>query len=214
MTGERPVAIVTGATRGVGRAIIHRLAARGYAVVVNYLHDRAAAESTVDLVLGEKGEAVAVRADVGDELDVGRLFAETAYAFGGVDVVVHTVAARAVATSVAGADLAEIDELCRVNLRALLIVNRQAARDLRPGGALVNLSSAAASPGFGLYAATRAATGDLTRTLAAELRGRRITVTAVAIEAGRPCAPERVAEVVTFLAGERGRGLTGHVLPV
>jgi len=212
MATERRVAIVTGGSRGVGRATIQRLAARGYRVVVNYLHDRRGAESVVDLVLGASGDAVAVRADIGDELDIARLFAETIYAFGGVDVVVHTVGAPVTATAVADADVAEIDELCRINLRATLIVNRQAARDLRAGGVLVNLASAVSPPAYGLYEATRAATDVLTRTLAAELRHRAITVAAVALEVGRPCDPDRVAEVVALLVSDRGRTLTGQVL--
>ena len=76
------VAIVTGGSRGVGQATIRRLAASGYAVVVDYLHDQRAAESTVEAILADNGDAVAVRADVADDLDVERLFAETAAAFG------------------------------------------------------------------------------------------------------------------------------------
>jgi 3-oxoacyl-[acyl-carrier protein] reductase len=200
--------------RGIGRATVHRLAALGHPVAVNYLHDRSAAQSIVDLILEASGEAVAIRADVGDELDVIRLFAETTYAFVGVDVVVHTAGVRAVATTVADAGLAEIDELCRFNLRATLIVNRRAARELRAGGALVNLASAASPPLFGLYAATRAPVDVLTRTPPAELRHRRITVAAVALEAGRPSDPERVADLVALLAGDRGRALAGQVLRI
>src|SRR6185312_5759928 len=88
------VAIVTGGSRGVGRATIGRLAARGYSVVVDYLHDQRAAEATVETVLAGRGTAMAVRADVTDDLDVQRLFAETIVAFGCVDVVVHTVESR------------------------------------------------------------------------------------------------------------------------
>src|SRR4029453_18184155 len=91
---EGRVAIVTGGSRGVGRATIARLAARGYAVVVNYLHDQHGAESTVGTVLAGRGAAVAVRADVTDDLDVQRLFAETIVAFGRVDAVVHAVEGR------------------------------------------------------------------------------------------------------------------------
>ena len=135
------VAIVTGGSRCIGRATIHRLATRGYAVVVNYLHDQRAAESTVETVLADNGAAVAVRGDVADDLDVERLFAETIAAFGGVDVVVHTVGCRSAPTPVANVDLDELDPLSRINTRATLIVNREAARQLRNGGAIVNLSS-------------------------------------------------------------------------
>jgi 3-oxoacyl-[acyl-carrier protein] reductase len=211
------VAIVTGGSRGVGRATISRLAASGYAVVVNYLHDQRAAESTVEAILAGNGDAVAVRADVADDLDVERLFAETAAAFGGIDVVVHTVGSRLTATPLAEADLDEFDALVRINTRATFIVNREAARHVRNGGAIVNLSSSAEGPSLmthGLYAAIKAATDVLTRALALELRERNINVNAVSLEVHRPCAPDRVADVIAYLLSEHGRHLTGQVLGV
>jgi 3-oxoacyl-[acyl-carrier protein] reductase len=117
------VAIVTGGSRGVGRATAHRLAAGDCAVVVDYLHDRRAAESAVEAMLASQGDVMAVRADVADELDVQRLFAETMTAFGRVDVVVHAVSSRAADT-----------------------VSLEAARHLCDGGAIVSLSSAKALP--------------------------------------------------------------------
>jgi 3-oxoacyl-[acyl-carrier protein] reductase len=211
------VAIVTGGSRGVGRATIRMLATRGYAVVVNYLHDRRAAESAVEAILDGNSEAVAIRADVADDLDVQRLFAETIAVFGGIDVMVHALGGPVTATSVAEFDLDMLDALVRINTRATFIVNREAARHLRNGGAIVNLTSSADSsslPAYGLYAATKAATDVLTRALALELRERDITVNAVSLEADRPCAPDRVADVVAYLVTDRGHHLTGHVLPV
>jgi 3-oxoacyl-[acyl-carrier protein] reductase len=213
----RRVAIVTGGSRGVGRATIRRLAARGYAVVVNYLHDQRAAESAVEAILADNSDAVAVRADVADDLDVERLFAETIAAFGGIDVVVHAASSRITATPLAEADLDEFDALVRINTRATFIVNREAARHLRNGGAIVNLSSSAEGSSLmahGLYAATKAATDVLTRALALELRERGITVNAVALEAHRPCAPDRVADMIAYLLSDHGRRLTGQVLGV
>src|ERR1700747_2519978 len=137
------VAIVTGGSRGVGQAAIRCLAARGYAVVVNYFHDPRAAESVVDAILANNGNAVAIRADVADNLDVARLFAETIAAFGGIDVVVHAAGSRIIASEVTQAGLDEFDALMRTNTRATLVVNREAARHLRNGGAIVNLSSSA-----------------------------------------------------------------------
>ena len=192
------VAIVTGGSRGVGRATIHRLAARGYAIVVNYLHDQRAAESTVEAILAGNGNAMAVRADVADDLDVQRLFAETIKAFGDVDVVVHTAGSRN-------------------NTRAVLVVNREAARHLRDGGAIVNLSSSAGDSSLrthGLYAATKATTSALTRALALELRGRGISVNAVSLEAHALCVPDRVADVIAYLLSEHGHCLTGQMLRV
>jgi 3-oxoacyl-[acyl-carrier protein] reductase len=211
------VVIVTGGSRGVGRATIRLLAALGYAVVVNYLHDRRAAESTVEAILAGHGDAVAVRADVADELDVQRLFAETIAMFGGVDVVIHAVGSPVSATTVAEVDLEELDALVRINTRATLIINREAARHLRNSGAIVNLTSSADSssmPAYGLYAATKAATHVLTRALALELRGRDITVNAVSLDIGVPCAPNQVAEVVAYLLTDHGHRLTGQVLRV
>jgi 3-oxoacyl-[acyl-carrier protein] reductase len=211
------VAIVTGGSRGAGRAIIRVLVAGGYAVVVNYLHDRPAAESTVEAILGGNSDAVTIRADVADELDVQRLFAETIAVFGGIDVVVHTLGSPVAATPVAEFDLDLFDALVRINTRAAFIVNREAARRLRNGGAIVNLTSSAGGsslPAYGLYIAAKAATEVLTRALALELRERDITVNAVSHEVGMPCAPDRVADVVAYLLTARGHRLTGHVLRV
>jgi 3-oxoacyl-[acyl-carrier protein] reductase len=210
------VAIVTGGSRGVGRATIHRLATRGYAVVVDYLHDQRAAESTVEQILADNGAAVAVRADVADALDVERLFAETIWTFGGIDVVVHAVGSPITATVVAEAGLDEFDDLIRINTRAAFIVNREAARHLRYGGAIVNLACAAvvgsSLPTYSLYTATKAATEVLTRALALQLRTRDITVNAVSLEVDKPCAPGRVADLVVYLLSDHGHRLTGEVL--
>ena len=211
------VAIVTGGSRGVGQATIRRLAASGYAVVVNYLHRKRAAESTVEAILADNGDAVAIRADIADDLDVQRLFAETIAAFGGIDVVVHAAGRRIAAPGVTEVGLDEFDALVRINTRATFVVNREAARHLRNGGAIVNLSSSAEGSSLtahGLYAATKAATDVLTRALALELRERDITVNAVALEVHRPCAPDRVADVVAYLLSDHGHCLTGQVLGV
>ena len=223
MTGPRDgiavdrVAIVTGGSRGIGRATIIRLASRGYAVVVNYLHDQQAAEATVDAVLAGRGAAVAVRADAADDLDVQRLFAETVAAFGGVDVVVHAVTGRIDPTPVAETGLDEFDALYRINTRATLIVDQEAARLVRSGGAIVNLSSSVAGsalPAHGIYVASKAATDVLTRALAVELGTRDITVNAVSLAAGGPCLPERIADIVVYLLSDEGRSLTGRVIRV
>jgi 3-oxoacyl-[acyl-carrier protein] reductase len=211
------VAIVTGGSRGVGRAAIRRLAACGYAVVVSYLYDQRAAESTVDAILANNGNAVAVRADIADDLDVQRLFAETIAAFDVIDVVVHAADRRITAASVTEVDLDEFDAMVRINTRATFVVNREAARHLRNGGAIVNLSCSAGGSSLrihGLYAATKAPTDVLTRALALELRERNITVNAVSLEVDMPYAPNQVADVIAYLLSEHGHGLTGHVLRV
>jgi 3-oxoacyl-[acyl-carrier protein] reductase len=158
-TSNDAVAIVTGGARGAGREIARRLASRGYAVVVVYLRDQDAAEAAVDEILAADGAALAVRADVTDELDVERLFEETKAAFGGVDVVVHAV------------------------MRGAAVVNRQAVRQLRLGGAIVSLSSCdAISPG-----------------LAHALRARDITVNGVAPGLECPGAGHDVVDLVALL---------------
>jgi 3-oxoacyl-[acyl-carrier protein] reductase len=211
------VAIVTGGSRGVGGATVRRLAACGYAVVVNYLHDQRAAELTVEAILAGNSDALAVRADVADDLDVQRLFAETIAAFDGVDVVVHAAGRAITAAPVTEVDLDEFDALMRINTRATFVVNREAARRLRNGGAIVNLSSSAEDSSLrthGLYAATKAITDALTRAFALELRERNITVNAVSLEAGRPCTPDRVVDVIAYLLSDQGQRLTGQVLRV
>jgi 3-oxoacyl-[acyl-carrier protein] reductase len=193
------------------------LAARGYAVVVDYLHDQRAAESTVDLVLAHHGTAEAIRADVADELDVARLFAETIETFGGIDVVVHTVAGRVTATTVADAALDQFDAVCRIITRATFLVNRQAARQLRNAGSIVNLSSSVVDsprPGCAPLAVATAATDTLTRVLALELRARDITVNAVSLPVGRWCAPASVAAVIVYLLSPDGHDLTGQVIRI
>src|SRR3954453_283104 len=154
-----PVAIVTGGSGGIGRAVARRLAVDDYAVVVNYVNNQRAADAAVDEILAANGCAVAVRADVADERDVERLFGETFDAFGGVDVVVHA-AARMILGTVAGYDLQTFDALQRVNARGTFVVNQQASLQLRDGGAIVNFSSSAVGlplPSYAAYAASKGA---------------------------------------------------------
>jgi 3-oxoacyl-[acyl-carrier protein] reductase len=209
------VVIVTGGSRGVGREAIRRLAGLGYAVVVNYAHDQRAADSTVEAILAENGTAMAVRADVDDDLDVERLFTETIEAFGAIDAVVHAVRGRVTATPVAEISLDDFDALLRTNIRATFVVNRMAARQVRNGGAIVNLSSPAVTsprPASGAYAVTTAAADVLTRVLAVELRDRDITVNGVSLEAGRRRPAIRVADLVAYLLSDAGHGITGQVI--
>jgi 3-oxoacyl-[acyl-carrier protein] reductase len=199
----------------MGRETIQRLASLGYAVVVNYVHDQLTAESTVDAVLADRGAAVAIRADVSDALDVERLFDQTIETFGAVDAVVHAVRGHVAPARLTEVAFDDFDEMCATNIGATFNVNRMAARQLRTGGAIVNLFSSVAPPvlpAFGAYAATNAAVDALTRLLALELRERDITVNAVSLDVDKACAPGRVAEVVTYLLGDEGHGITGHVI--
>lgn len=234
----RRVAVVTGGSRGIGRESAERLAADGHAVVVNYAGNEAEADKTVAAITEAGGEAIAVRADVADETEVAALFDATESAFGGVDVVVHAAGVMALAPLV-DLDLDALDRMHRTNIRGTFVVDQQAARRLRAGGALINFSSsvlALAIPGYSAYAATKGAVEAMTLIVARELRGRDITVNAVApgptatalfldgkdeetiarMAAQPPLerlgTPRDIAEVVSFLAGPAGRWVNGQVL--
>ncbi|MEU1445180.1 MULTISPECIES: SDR family oxidoreductase [Streptomyces] len=235
---SRRVAVVTGGSRGIGRETAERLAADGYAVVVNYAGNEAEADKTVAAITEAGGEAIAVRADVADETEVAALFDATESTYGGVDVVVHAAGVMALAPLV-DLDLDALDRMHRTNIRGTFVVDQQAARRLRAGSALINFSSsviALAIPGYSAYAATKGAVEAMTLIVARELRGRDVTVNAVApgptatalflegkdeetiarMAAQPPLerlgTPRDIAEVVSFLAGPAGRWVNGQVL--
>ncbi|WP_329547035.1 SDR family oxidoreductase [Streptomyces sp. NBC_01356] len=232
------VAVVTGGSRGIGRETAERLAADGFAVVVNYAGNEAEAGKAVAAITEKGGQAVAVRADVADENQVTALFDAAENTYGGVDVVVHAAGVMALAPLV-DLDLDALDRMHRTNIRGTFVVDQQAARRLRAGGAIINFSSsvlALAIPGYSAYAATKGAVEAVTLILAREMRGRDITVNAVApgptatalfldgkdeetiarMAAQPPLerlgTPEDIAGVVSFLAGPAGRWVNGQVL--
>lgn len=209
------VAIVTGGSRGIGRATAQRLSQLGYAVVVNYVHNQRRAEVIVEAILDDRGAAVAIRADVSDELDVERLFAATIEAFGAVDALVHAVRGHLAEASVAEIALDDLDAMLRTSSRAAFMVNREAARHVRDGGAIVNLTSSVSTdalPRHGAYAVTAAGIDALSRLLAHDLRDRNISVNAVSLDIDKPCEPDRAAELITHLLSDAGRAITGQVL--
>lgn len=232
------VAVVTGGSRGIGRETVRRLAADGYAVVAGYAGNRDLAGAAVAEAVAAGGRAVAVRADVADEEQVAALFGAAESGFGGVDVVVHA-AGRMYLAPVAEVDLAELDAMHRTNVRGTFVVARQAARTLRAGGAFVTFSTSVvglAFPGYGAYSASKGAVEALTMVLARELRGRDVTVNAVApgptatdlflegkdeetvarLAAQPPLerlgTPADIAEVVAFLASPAGHWINGQVV--
>ncbi|MDF9811551.1 SDR family oxidoreductase [Streptomyces sp. SPB162] len=231
------VAVVTGGSRGIGRQSAERLAADGFAIVVNYAGNQTEADATVAAISAAGGRAVAFRADVADEVSVSALFDTAERTFGGVDVVVHAAGVMTLAPLV-DTDLDALDRMHRTNIRGTFVVDQQAARRLRGGGAIINFSSSVvglAIPGYAAYAATKGAVEAMTLILARELRGRDITVNAVApgptatslfldgkdeetiarMAAQAPLerlgTPQDIAEVVSFLAGP-ARWVNGQVL--
>ncbi|GIJ46038.1 3-ketoacyl-ACP reductase [Virgisporangium aliadipatigenens] len=231
------VAIVTGGSGGIGRAVAERLAADGMSVTVHYAGNAARADEVVKAITDQGGSAFAAQADVADAQQVETLFTETERQFGGVDVVVNT-AGIMILKPLAEFDVDDFDRMHRTNVRGTFLVSQQAVRRLRPGGALVNFSTSVvrlAPPTYAAYAATKGAVEAMTLILAKELRGRDVTVNAVApgptatplylqgkdeetvAQAAKAPPLERlgqpadVAETVAFLAGP-ARWINGQVI--
>lgn len=232
------VAIVTGASRGIGAAIARRLAGEGFTLVVNYAGNTAAAEAIVAEIEKAGGRAVAHQADVADPAAVARMFDAAEAAFGHIDVAVNNAGILKQAR-LADLDDATIDATLAINLKGSLNVMREASRRLRDGGRIINLSTSVGAlrlETYGLYSATKAAVEMLTGILSKEMRGRSITVNAVApgptatelfldgkseelvdrmakmnpLE--RLGTPEDIAAAVSFLAGPDGGWINGQVL--
>ncbi|MGG7509840.1 SDR family oxidoreductase [Plantibacter sp. YIM 135249] len=235
---EQRVAIVTGASRGIGRAVATTLADRGFAVVVGYAGRASSAAETVDTITAAGGRAIAAQADVADEHEVAAMFDAAEQTFGGVDVVVNS-AGRMSLSTIADLDLADLDAQHRTNIRGTFVVARESARRIRNGGAIVNVSTSVVGlqfPTYGAYVASKGAVEAMTLILARELRGRDVTVNAVApgptatdlfldgkdeatIEhlAKQPPlerlgTPADIAGVVAFLTGPDGHWVNGQVV--
>ena len=233
------VALVTGGSGGIGRASAERLGADGFAVVVHYAGGKDRAQETADAVTRAGGRAVVAGGDVADEAAMAEVFDVAEREFGGIDVVVHTAGIMPLAP-VAQMDLDTFDRVQRTNVRGTFVVDQLAARRVRRGGAIINFSTSVTRlqiPSYGAYAASKGAVEALTLILARELRGRDVTVNAVApgptatplffegksqeavdrIAAMNPMerlgTPEDVAETVAFLAGP-ARWVNGQVLYV
>jgi 3-oxoacyl-[acyl-carrier protein] reductase len=231
------VAIVTGGSGGIGRSVAERLAADGMSVLVHYAGNPGRAEETVDAIVAAGGTAAAFQADVADENEVAALFDEAERRYGGVDVVVHT-AGIMLLSPLAELDLDDLDRMHRTNIRGTFVVDQQAARRVRNGGAIINFSTSVtkiALPTYAAYAASKGAVDAMTLILARELRGRDITVNAVApgptatplflegkeqsvidhmasmAPLERLGTPADIAEAVSFLAGP-ARWVNGQVV--
>jgi 3-oxoacyl-[acyl-carrier protein] reductase len=231
-------AIVTGASGGIGAAIAQRLARDGFTVIVNYAGNAAAAEALVAKIEGAGGRAVAAQADIADPAAVTRLFDTAEAAFGGIDVLVNNAGIMQLAT-LATSDDALFDRHISINLKGVFNTLREASHRLRDGGRIINISSSQTAllhPSYGVYAATKAAVEALTSVLAKELRGRQITVNAIApgptatklFLDGKPQEvidrltklaplerlgePQDIAAAVAFLAGPDGAWINGQTL--
>jgi 3-oxoacyl-[acyl-carrier protein] reductase len=235
---NQKVALVTGASRGIGMAIAERLARDGFTLITNYSENAASAEALVRKLEGAGGHAIAVKADISDPSAVRAMFDAAEAAFGGIDVLVNNAGIMTLAP-IAETDDASFDRHIAVNLRGTFNTLREAAKRLRAGGRIVNFSSSVVGslmPTYGVYVATKAAVEGLTSVLAKELRGRNITVNAVApgptatdlFLKGKPQEvvdrmakmaplerlgqPSDISDVVSFLAGPDAAWVNGQVL--
>jgi 3-oxoacyl-[acyl-carrier protein] reductase len=232
------VAIVTGASRGIGAAVAERLVGDGFTVVINYSGDTKSAETLARKIEAKGGRALAVKADVSDPTAVRGLFDAAAAAFGGIDVLINNAGIMKLA-KIADSDDALFDQQIAINLKGSFNAMREAAKRLRDGGRIVNFSTSVVGTRletYGVYAATKSAIETMTAILSKEMRGRNITVNAVApgptatdlFLNGKPPelierlakmsplerlgAPEDIASVVAFLVGPDGSWINGQVL--
>ena len=232
------VAIVTGASRGIGKAVAERLAKDGFAVVVNYVSNAAEAEQVVAGIRAQGGESITLKADVSDPKQVEELFAQTLKQLGSVDVVVQNSGIMPLSPIGMG-DAETFDKVISVNLRGTFLVLAQAAQHVRTGGRIIAFSSSVLTksfPTYGPYIASKAGVEGLVHVLANELRGRNVTVNAVApgpiatdlfLEGKsteqvaeltkmnpleRMGQPSDIANVVSFLAGPDGGWINSQVL--
>lgn len=232
------VAIVTGASRGIGAAVAERLARDGLTVVINYSGDTKSAETLARKIEGEGGRALIAKADVSDPNAVRSMFDTAEATFGGVDVLVNNAGIMKLAR-IADSDDALFDQQIAVNLKGSFNAMREAAKRLRDGGRIVNFSTSVVGTKletYGVYAATKSAIETMTAILSKELRGRNITANAVApgptatdlfLDGKSPelverlarmnplerlATPEDIASVVAFLVGPDGGWINGQVL--
>jgi 3-oxoacyl-[acyl-carrier protein] reductase len=232
------VAIVTGASRGIGAAVAERLAKDGFTVVINYSGDAKSAEAVASKIEAAGGRALTARADVSDGAAVRGMFDAAEAAFGGVDVLVNNAGIMKLA-KIADSDDALFDQHIAINLKGSFNAMREAAKRLRNGGRIINFSTSVVGTKletYGVYTATKAAIETMGAVLSKELRGRNITVNAVApgpvatelflrgksqelidrFAKANPLerlgTPNDIASVVAFLAGPEGGWINGQTV--
>lgn len=176
------VAVVTGASKGIGAEIAKQLAAAGAAVVVNYSSSKAGADRVVADIASTEGKAVAVQANIAKQDDVQRLFAEAKKAFGRVDILVNNAGVYEFAP-LEGVTAEHFHKQFDLNVLGLLWATQEAAKQFGPeGGSVVNISSVVATlapPNTSVYSATKAAVNAITRSLAQELGPRKVRVNSI-----------------------------------
>jgi 3-oxoacyl-[acyl-carrier protein] reductase len=238
MSTNSKVALVTGASRGIGAEVSRRLARDGFRIVVNFAGSTDAAQAVAEEIRSGGGEAILAQADVSDAQAVASMFDAAIEAFDGVDVVVNNAGIMKLAPV---AELTDdvIDRTIATNLKGVFNVCREAARRIRNNGRIINFSSSVIGmrlPTYGIYIATKAAVEGLTQVLAQEMRGRSIRVNAVApgpvatelfLNGKSPelldrmakmnplerlGEPEDIARVVSFLAGPDGAWINGQIV--
>jgi 3-oxoacyl-[acyl-carrier protein] reductase len=225
-------ALVTGASRGIGKAIAERLAADGAAVVINYSRNEQLAQGVVNKILGKGGKAIAIQADISKSADVGRLFSEAEKAMGRLDIVVANAGVHILKTFVENTE-ADYDYIFDINTKGVFFALQQAARRVRDGGRIIVVSTGGTKmhfPNNSLYLGSKGAIEQFARSLAVELGPRNVTVnilspgftdTDMMPEQYREYAaslspfkrvgtPKDVADVAAFLASDAARWVTGQ----
>ena len=236
----RKTAIVTGSSRGIGRAIANRLARDGFAVVINYAGNPTKAEEVVTEITTSGGRALAIQADIAKAEELQQLFTKTLKVFGQIDVVVNNAGIMTL-SPITKSDVETFDKVISTNLRGTFLVFAQAAQHVAEGGRIIAFSSSVLAknfPTYGPYIASKAGTEGLVRVLANELRGHKITVNAIApgpvgtelfldgksdeqiaqLSALAPLErlgqPDDITNVVSFLAGPDGGWVNAQILRV
>lgn len=234
------IALVTGSSRGIGRAIAERLSCEGASVAINYVNNSNSAREVVAGIETAGGAAIALQGDVSKLEDIKGLFDQTIKHFGRLDVLINNAGIR-ISKNVADIKEAEFDRLFAINVKGTFFACQQAARRLSDGGKIINVSSAVTRmmlPGYSIYAASKGAVDQITRALAKELGGRNITVNAVSpgpvdtdlfrdgkseeqiqqmaqmAALGRIGQVQDIADAVAFLASEAARWISGQSIHV
>lgn len=239
-SSQNKVAIVTGGSRGIGKAIALRLAADGFAVAIGYAGNQEQADATVARIVQRGGHAIAVKGNIAEQADITTLFTATQDAFGRIDAVISNAGVMEL-VPIKEDSLAAFDRMMATNVRGTFLLLAKAAEVLQEGGRIVALSTsviAKSLPGYGPYIASKSAVEGLVHVLANELRGRQITVNAIAPgpvgtelflngKSGEQIAalanmaplqrlgePDDIANAVAFLVGPDGGWVNSQVVRV